>query len=93
MQVMSPTLYGNFPGYAQPYDDVVLTTGGGGGGGGDMRAWLQSPQVLATVRRHFACPTMEGAPLEDGAGEPTLHWEARNFHVCTRRHTYGNSLM
>lgn len=40
-----------------------------------------SPTVLARVRDHFGCPTLNGAELENDGGNGTAlsHWEARIF--------------
>jgi hypothetical protein len=37
----------------------------------------------AVVREHFACPTLEGAELEDqgNVGTALTHWEKRLFEV------------
>lgn len=75
MQAFSSTLYGQFPGYEQPHFDVVLQT--------DNVSYIQSPQVRAAVRRHFDCPALLGAALEDdlGRGSSGSHWEMRLFRV------------
>lgn len=84
MQAFSSTLYGQFPGYAEPYFDVVLQT--------ENVSFIQSPQVRAAARRHFDCPAMPGAALEDdlGRGSSGSHWEMRLFRVrpapCTPHH-------
>jgi len=40
-----------------------------------------TPAVVREVRRHFDCPTLEGAELEDQGGDGTAytHWEKRLF--------------
>jgi len=40
-----------------------------------------TPAVVREVRRHFNCPTLEGAELEDQGGDGTAytHWEKRLF--------------
>uniref|UniRef100_T1JG38 Leishmanolysin-like peptidase n=1 Tax=Strigamia maritima TaxID=126957 RepID=T1JG38_STRMM len=42
---------------------------------------IVTPRVQKEVRRHFNCPTLEGAELEDQGGEGTelTHWEKRIF--------------
>jgi len=42
---------------------------------------LVTPRVVEEVRRHFDCPTLEGAELEDQGGDGTAltHWEKRLF--------------
>ncbi len=44
---------------------------------------LVTPKVQAVVREHFACPTLEGAELEDqgSIGTALTHWEKRLFEV------------
>eukprot|EP00892_Ulva_mutabilis_P009758 jgi/Ulvmu1/7154/UM034_0061.1 len=72
--VMIPELYAVFPGYDNPYDDVILTNTTGEG----TQLQVRSQQVLATARRHLACSVLRGAPLEDSRGGG-LHWEERQF--------------
>ncbi len=40
-------------------------------------------EFQAVVREHFACPTLEGAELEDqgSVGTALTHWEKRFFEV------------
>lgn len=42
---------------------------------------MVTPRVVQEVRRHFACPDLEGAELEDQGGDGTAltHWEKRIF--------------
>jgi len=42
---------------------------------------MVTPRVVNEVRRHFDCPTLEGAELEDQGGDGTAftHWEKRIF--------------
>ena len=42
---------------------------------------MVTPRVVDEVRRHFDCPTLEGAELEDQGGDGTAftHWEKRIF--------------
>ena len=42
---------------------------------------MVTPRVVEEVRRHFNCPTLEGAELEDQGGDGTsfTHWEKRIF--------------
>ena len=42
---------------------------------------MVTPRVVEEVRRHFDCPTLEGAELEDQGGDGTAltHWEKRIF--------------
>jgi len=42
---------------------------------------MVTPSVVREVRRHFDCPTLEGAELEDQGGDGTAltHWEKRLF--------------
>jgi len=42
---------------------------------------MVTPRVVRAVREHFACPTLEGAELEDQGGDGTAftHWEKRIF--------------
>ena len=42
---------------------------------------IVTPRVREEVRRHFNCPTLEGAELEDQGGDGTelTHWEKRIF--------------
>lgn len=42
---------------------------------------MVTPRVVEEVRRHFNCPTLEGAELEDQGGDGTAftHWEKRVF--------------
>eukprot|EP00095_Tigriopus_kingsejongensis_P010307 maker-scaffold148_size310697-snap-gene-2.12 protein:Tk10307 transcript:maker-scaffold148_size310697-snap-gene-2.12-mRNA-1 annotation:"conserved hypothetical protein" len=42
---------------------------------------MVTPKVVEEVRRHFDCPTLEGAELEDQGGDGTAltHWEKRIF--------------
>lgn len=77
VQAFSQTLYGEFPGYKEPYFDVVLQT--------ENVSYIQSPQVRAAARRHFDCPTLRGAALEDDLGRSSAgsHWESRLFRVRT----------
>ena len=44
---------------------------------------IVTPRVREEVRRHFNCPTLEGAELEDQGGDGTelTHWEKRIFQV------------
>lgn len=44
---------------------------------------MVTPRVVAEVRRHFDCPLLEGAELEDQGGEGTslTHWEKRILEV------------
>ena len=46
--------------------------------GGVVRK-LITPQVLAAIREHYACPSLDGAELENDAGDGValLHWEKR----------------
>ena len=43
--------------------------------------------LQAIVREHFACPTLEGAELEDqgSIGTALTHWEKRLFEVSSAR--------
>ena len=54
--------------------------------GGDMNRVMNmmvTPKVVEEVRRHFNCPDLEGAELEDQGEEGTAltHWEKRIFEV------------
>jgi len=42
---------------------------------------MVTPRVVEEVRRHFDCPSLEGAELEDQGGDGTAftHWEKRIF--------------
>ncbi|XP_059085081.1 leishmanolysin-like peptidase [Tigriopus californicus] len=42
---------------------------------------MVTPKVVEEVRKHFGCPTLEGAELEDQGGDGTAltHWEKRIF--------------
>lgn len=40
---------------------------------------LTTPQVLATARAQFNCPSLDGVPLEDQPLGADAHWEARVF--------------
>ncbi len=44
---------------------------------------MVTPRVLAEVRYHFGCGSMEGAELENQGAEGTVltHWEKRLFEV------------
>lgn len=44
---------------------------------------IVTPRVVEEVRRHFNCPDLEGAELEDQGEEGTAltHWEKRIFEV------------
>lgn len=44
---------------------------------------IVTPRVVREVRRHFNCPDLEGAELEDQGEEGTAltHWEKRIFEV------------
>lgn len=55
----------------QPYESVL----------GRTRYRVVTPAVRAVVRRHFACPTLPGALLEDdlGHGSAGSHWDQRLF--------------
>ena len=46
-----------------------------------MRAHVATPRVVAAVQRHFGCPSLRGAQLEDGGGAGTAlaHWEMTAF--------------
>ncbi|XP_018900151.2 leishmanolysin-like peptidase [Bemisia tabaci] len=52
---------------------------------------LVTPKVVEEVRKHFNCPTLEGAELEDQGEEGTAltHWEKRVFEneAMTGTHT------
>ncbi|CAG2066562.1 unnamed protein product, partial [Timema podura] len=52
---------------------------------------MVTPKVLEEVRRHFNCPVLEGAELEDQGEEGTAltHWEKRVFEneAMTGTHT------
>lgn len=45
---------------------------------------IVTPRVQREVRKHFDCPDLEGAELEDQGEEGTAltHWEKRIFEVC-----------
>jgi hypothetical protein len=49
--------------------------------GGTPRKVIKTPRVLDYVRKHFDCPTLEGAEIEDAGGDGTAgsHWEKRVF--------------
>ena len=51
---------------------------------------LVTPRVKAEVRRHFACPSLEGAELENqgGVGTALTHWEKRVFENEAMTGTY-----
>ncbi|CAF1133400.1 unnamed protein product [Adineta ricciae] len=57
----------------------------------DKEIWLiVTPKVQAVVRDHFACPTLEGAELEDqgSTGTALTHWEKRLFEHEIMTGTY-----
>eukprot|EP00127_Corallochytrium_limacisporum_P001934 Clim_evm89s88 gene=Clim_evmTU89s88 len=43
---------------------------------------IVTPRVVEAVKRHFDCPTLNGAELEDGGsgGSAGAHWEKRQFY-------------
>jgi hypothetical protein len=47
---------------------------------------IRSPKVLDFARKHFNCPSMDGAPVEDdgGSGSAGSHWE---------KVVFGNEMM
>lgn len=51
---------------------------------------LITPKVLAEVRKHFNCSTLEGAELEDQGdiGTRLTHWEKRVFENEAMTGTY-----
>ena len=73
--VFSPTLIDYFVGSPGPTTSFVNTPHGG-----YARA-VVTPAVVRSVRHHFNCDTLVGAPLEDGGGAGTggSHWEMRLF--------------
>lgn len=44
---------------------------------------MVTPRVVSEVRKHFNCPQLEGAELEDQGEDGTAitHWEKRVFEV------------
>lgn len=77
MQGFQAVLYPDFPGYPNGEDDVIQTNED------TRRSVVITPNVVAVVREHFACPTLQGAELEDygGASNAGSHWEERLFSV------------
>lgn len=63
-----------FPHYynrsGQPHSAALVRDAAG-------RPWLTTPKVAELARRHFGCPQLLGAPLEDegGEGERLTHWD------------------
>ncbi|KAI4464429.1 leishmanolysin-like peptidase [Holotrichia oblita] len=55
---------------------------------------IVTPRVVAEVRKHFNCPHLEGAELEDQGEEGTIltHWEKRVFEneAMTGTHTQNS---
>jgi hypothetical protein len=76
MQAMNPSMFNNFPGYANGFDDVIALAGA-------SQAYVQTPQVVTTVREHFNCSDLPGAELEDdgSSGSRYSHWDQRIFQV------------
>ncbi len=55
-----------------------------------------TPRVAEEVRRHYGCPSLSGAELEDQGEEGTAltHWEKRLFEVRgKRRRRFYNALL
>lgn len=50
--------------------------------GPDGGLLVRSPAVLEVARRHFACPTLQGVPLETEGGDGTArtHWKLRQLN-------------
>lgn len=50
---------------------------------------MVTPRVVQEVRKHFNCPQLEGAELEDQGEDGTAitHWEKRVFEVWRSKHS------